>query len=75
MFVRTLQLRALFLETAAPPEIKQKWLPEHDCSIGMGINNRYPSLFDPDSLMHAAELQLLQAEYQRALQEPPWDGT
>ena len=25
--------------------------------------------------MHAAELQLLHAEYQRALQEPPWDGT
>ncbi|KAL3154135.1 hypothetical protein ABBQ32_013664 [Trebouxia sp. C0010 RCD-2024] len=24
--------------------------------------------------MQAAELQLLQAEYQRALQEPPWDG-
>ena len=41
----------------------------------MGGNNRSPSLFDPDSLTHAAELQLLQAEYQRALQEPPWDGT
>lgn len=40
----------------------------------MKSNNRYPSLLDPDSLMQAAELQLLQAEYQRALQEPPWDG-
>ena len=48
---------------------------DHDCSVGMRTNNRYPSLFDPDSLMHAAELQLLQAEYQRALHEPPWDGT
>lgn len=35
---------------------------------------RYPSLFDPDSLMQAAELQLLKDEYKQALQEPPWDG-
>lgn len=33
-----------------------------------------PSLFDPDTLMQATELQVLQSEYQRALQEPPWDG-
>ena len=33
-----------------------------------------PSLFDPDTLMQASELQVLQNEYQKALQEPPWDG-
>lgn len=32
------------------------------------------SLFDPDTLMQASELQVLQNEYQKALQEPPWDG-
>lgn len=33
-----------------------------------------PSLFEPDTLMQAAELQILRDEYKRALQEPPWDG-
>lgn len=32
------------------------------------------SLFDPDTLMQASELQVLKNEYQKALQEPPWDG-
>ena len=37
-------------------------------------SNRHPSLFEPDTLMQAAELQVLKNEYKRALQEPPWDG-
>lgn len=31
-------------------------------------------LFDPDTLMQATELQVIQDEYYRAMQEPPWDG-
>ncbi len=34
----------------------------------------HPSLFEPDTLMQAAELQVLKDEYKRALQEPSWDG-
>ena len=40
----------------------------------MSSRNAQPSLFEPDTLMQAAELEVLKDEYRRALQEPPWDG-
>ncbi|DBA99704.1 hypothetical protein WJX82_006136 [Trebouxia sp. C0006] len=40
----------------------------------MSSRSAQPSLFEPDTLMQAAELQVLKDEYRRALQEPPWDG-
>ena len=40
----------------------------------MSSKSVQPSLFEPDTLMQAAELQVLRDEYKRALQEPPWDG-
>ncbi len=30
--------------------------------------------FEPNSLMDAAETQIMQIEYARSLREPPWDG-
>ncbi len=30
--------------------------------------------FEPDSLMEAAEKQIMQVEYARSMREPPWDG-
>ena len=33
-----------------------------------------PSIFSPDSLIEAAELQILKHEAERAAKQPPWDG-
>ena len=33
-----------------------------------------PSLFSPDSLIEAAEVQILKHEAERAAKQPPWDG-
>lgn len=30
--------------------------------------------FEPNSLMEAAETQIMQLEYARSMREPPWDG-
>ena len=33
-----------------------------------------PSLFSPDSLIEAAEVQILKHEAERAAKQPSWDG-
>ena len=64
------------LNTQLRPFDSERLLSHQDCRLWpRAFEVMPPSLFDPDTLMQATELQVLHNEYQNALQEPAWDGS